>query len=279
MNRFILVLSTLALMFMACSTATFATRVFPKALTPVGQEIPVTSTGTFQGCGGPLMPVINADYEQAIVEQTNEIRMKAGLSPLKRVSGLDNSSRYHVADMSNDNYFDHNTFDRTDGELVEVCDTWNRIESFYTNWVALAENIAAGQRTPEMAMDGWMNSPDHRDNILSDSYWEIGVGFYEGYGEYRFYWGQNFGKTDGRFPLVINGEKAVTNERKVSLYIYGDWDQVRLQNNDGEWSPWQEFHTNLEWELPEEAGVHTVTAEMTGRDGHTTSSSTIELVP
>jgi uncharacterized protein YkwD len=278
MRKFMFI-SLLAVFVLACSTATFATRVFPQSLSLSGQEIPVTSVGSFQGCGGPIMPVINVDYEQAIVEQTNEIRMEYGLPPLKRVTGLDNAVRYHVADMSNDNYFDHNTFDRQDGELVEVCDTWNRIESFYTNWVALAENIAAGQRTPEMAMDGWMNSPDHRDNILSDVYWEIGVGFYEGYGEYRFYWGQNFGKTDGRYPLVIDGEKAATDNRAVSIYIYGNWDQVRFQNNNGEWSEWMQFSPYMEWTLPAEPGFHTVTAQLTGPDGQTTTSSMIELTP
>jgi uncharacterized protein YkwD len=276
MKRFLFI-SLLALFVIACSTATVATRVFPQSLTPSANQIPVTSLENFQGCGGPLVPVVNADYEHAIVVQTNDIRMDHGLPPLKRVSGLDNSSRYHVADMSHDDYFDHNTFDRVNNDLVEVCDTWARIETYYTNWVALAENIAAGQRTPEMAMDGWMNSPDHRYNILSDAYWEIGVGFFEGYGEYRYYWGQNFGKTDGRYPLVINGERIVTNDRDISLYIYGDWDQIRLRNNDGDWSSWMLFDSWMEWQLPDQDGVHTVNAEMVGLDGSTSTSSTIEL--
>ena len=39
----------------------------------------------------------------------------------------------------------------------------------------VGENIAMGQRTPREVVDGWMNSPGHRANILSSSFAEIGV--------------------------------------------------------------------------------------------------------
>ena len=75
------------------------------------------------GCETQVFAVQNADYEQAIVEQTNEIRMQAGLPPLKRVENLNQAARFHANDMSHDNYFDHNTFNRKGRSLVEVCDT------------------------------------------------------------------------------------------------------------------------------------------------------------
>jgi len=130
-----------------------------------------------------------------------------------------------------------------------------------------------------MAIDGWMNSPDHRHNILSDSYWEIGVGFYEGKGEYRWYWDQNFGRRDGIFPLILDGEKAKTQTRAVPVYIYGDFNQMRLRNDKGGWSAWMPFQQSFTWELLETAGMHTVTAQLRGNDSVVTSSDTIELVP
>jgi hypothetical protein len=181
--------------------------------------------------------------------------------------------------MSVNNYFDHNTFNRVDGKLSQVCDTWNRIESYYTDWQALAENIAAGQTSPQMAMDGWMNSPDHRHNILSDSYWEFGVGFYEGKGEYRYYWDQNFGRRGNNYPLVIDGEKAETHSQTVPVYIYGDWDKMRLRNDEGAWSGWIPFQSSFNWSLPESGGTHTVTAELRGSAGRAFSSDTILLTP
>ena len=42
-----------------------------------------------------------------------------------------------------------------------------------------AENIARGHRTAEQVVEGWMNSPGHRDNILMDEVTAIGVGVVE----------------------------------------------------------------------------------------------------
>ena len=55
----------------------------------------------------------------------------------------------------------------------------------------VAENIAAGQTTPEKVMDNWMKSEGHRANILSTKFNQIGIGCYETGGV--FYWVQLFG--------------------------------------------------------------------------------------
>ncbi|MFO0958454.1 MAG: CAP domain-containing protein [Isosphaeraceae bacterium] len=39
----------------------------------------------------------------------------------------------------------------------------------------LGENVAGGQRTPDEAMAGWMNSEGHRKNVLNPDYTQIGV--------------------------------------------------------------------------------------------------------
>ncbi len=280
MSRIILLLSLIALVIIACpTTSTIATQVFNQSITLDRPQIPVTGQQSFSGCGGPVIQSIDPAYEQAIVEATNQIRMQNGLPPLKRVVNLDESARYHSADMSVTNYFDHNTLNRVNGKLSQACDTWNRIEFYYKNWEALAENIAAGQSTPQMAMDGWMNSPEHKRNILSSSYWEIGVGFYEGPGEYRYYWDQNFGRRDGVYPLVIDGEKAQTSSRTVPIYIYGSWSQMRLRNDTGAWSGWMPFQNSFTWNLSGSSGTHTVTAQLRGKPGFTTTSDTIQLMP
>jgi uncharacterized protein YkwD len=262
-----------------CPIAVIAAWVIPRPKPAAGEiPIPVSGAESISGCGGMILPEMNSAYEQSIVEQTNEIRMQAGLSPLKRVNELNNSARYHSADLGTDNYFNHNTFDRKNGALHEVCDTWHRIESFYPAWLALAENIAAGQQTPQEAMHGWMNSKEHRDNILSDAYWEIGVGYYEGAGKYHYYWVQNFAKPLDRYPLVIEGEKARTNQRKVQVYLYGDWVTYRLRNDAENWSDWMSFKTISEWTLPETPGTHTVSAEMRQDSESASASDTIELI-
>lgn len=42
--------------------------------------------------------------------------------------------------------------------------------------VDVGENIHRGPKTPAQAMEEWMGSPGHRDNILNCSFKDIGVG-------------------------------------------------------------------------------------------------------
>jgi hypothetical protein len=114
-----------------------------------------------------------------------------------------------------------------------------------------------------------MISTGHRNNILSAYSWEIGVGYFQG-GGYGSYWVQDFGRQSGVYPLIINQEAESTDSRSVSLYIYGDWTEIRLRNDDGEWSQWMPFQNNLNWELVGGVGTHTVWAEM--RNGLETTS-------
>lgn len=277
MRYHLLFICLVTVMMMLCVAAAALSTFFISPSQGNRQKIPVTGSELFNGCIGEPIPVINSDYEQAVVEQTNRIRAEAGLPPLKMVPELTQSARYHSADMSNDDYFNHNTFDRAAGDLNEVCNTWERIEHFYDNWLALAENIAAGQRVPETAMEGWMNSPDHRHNILSNHYWEIGVGYFRGDGTYLHYWDQNFGRKEGRYPVIIQGEAARTLSPEVNIYIYGEFDEMRLKNNNGEWSPWMPFQTSFTWQLPPVEGDHRVTVEMKNGLELFSSTDTIEL--
>jgi len=278
MLRLVFILA-LGFLFVACPSVAIATQVFERSFEQQEPAVPVTGDYEFGSCGGPEIEVINTDFEQAVVEQTNAIRMQHNLPPLKIQEDLALAARYHAADMSASDYFSHDTYGVEDGSLAMICDTWKRIETYYPNWQALAENIAAGQRTPEMAMDGWMNSPDHRHNILSDGYTEIGVGYYEGSGEYRFYWDQNFGRRNGVYPVILDGEKTATQSQKVPVYIHGSFEQMRLRNNQDEWSGWMPFQNSFSWNLPRTAGLHTVMIEVRGEEGQATSSDTIILSP
>jgi len=50
-----------------------------------------------------------------------------------------------------------------------------RIRASGYEWSAVAENVAAGQRTPAEVVTAWMRSERHRDNILSAEYADVGV--------------------------------------------------------------------------------------------------------
>jgi uncharacterized protein YkwD len=231
----------------------------------------------FTGCGGAVPAVMNAAFEQQMIELINQARQVNGsLPPLKRVSPLDSAARHHSVDMRDDNYFEHSTFDRVGGSLVFTCDFAQRVGSFYPNWNTLAENIAAGYATPAAAMNVLMNSPGHRDNILSTSVWEMGVGYGSG-GSYGHYWTQDFGRRPGVYPLVINREAAVTSSPNVLLYVYGTWAEIRLRNEGGSFGPWMPFTNTINWTLsPGPAGPRTVYAEM--RNGVPSASASDEIL-
>jgi uncharacterized protein YkwD len=65
----------------------------------------------------------------------------------------------------------------------------DRITRAGYTWSAYGENVAYGYATPEQVMNGWMNSPGHRANILNCSFKEIGVGL----AQPGSYWTQDFG--------------------------------------------------------------------------------------
>jgi uncharacterized protein YkwD len=240
-----------------------------------GLPVPRTFSTAQLGCGGEVVPVINEGYEQRVVELVNEARAGQGLPPLKRNPALDQAARYHAADLGEDNYFDHDTFDRVAGELVEVCDTWSRISNYYTG--ASGENIAAGYATPEDVVQGWMDSEGHRANMLSDHSTEIGIGYFEGAGDYNQYWVQDFGAPGDVYPLVINGEDASTDTPVVSLYVYGAWQTMRLRNDGGDWTPWRGFTSTLDWTLDGAAGEKTVFVELRNGEKVVSTSDTIYL--
>lgn len=127
--------------------------------------------------------------ESAVLGLVNQERAVRGLKPLKGDNRLAAAARSHSRDMSQRNYFSHTGQDgRSAGQ---------RMSAQGYSWNAWGENIAAGQRTPAAVMNGWMNSPGHRANILNTTFCDIGVGHFSGSGRYGIYWTQNFGRLRG----------------------------------------------------------------------------------
>lgn len=128
--------------------------------------------------------------ERTVWTLTNQERADNGLPGLSLNGDLVESARAHSADMAAQNYFDHTGLDgRSPGDRIAA-----------TGYAASSwgENIAAGYETPQAVVEGWMNSPGHRANILSDNYCDIGVGYADGEGSsYPSYWTQNFGRQAG----------------------------------------------------------------------------------
>jgi hypothetical protein len=124
----------------------------------------------------------NTTFEQQVFELTNQERVKNGLSPLKTNAELNFAADKYAEEMSKRRVLSHTG---PDGSKP-----WDRAEAVGYEAQMMGENIAAGQRTPEQVVKGWMDSPGHRANILRSQYTDIGVGFYNNY------WVQDFGSGD-----------------------------------------------------------------------------------
>jgi len=66
---------------------------------------------------------------------------------------------------------DPDPHDRPDGR--DPITAYTDLGGTYANW---GENIAAGQLTPAAAVQSWMNSTGHRNNMLNPNYTHLGVG-------------------------------------------------------------------------------------------------------
>jgi uncharacterized YkwD family protein/spore coat assembly protein SafA len=106
--------------------------------------------------------------ENEVIRLVNVERANRGLQTLKTNWQLSRVARYKSQDMVNKGYFSHTS--PTYGSPFTM------MQNFGLKFSAAGENIAMGQRTPAEVMKSWMNSPGHRANILSPTYWEIGVG-------------------------------------------------------------------------------------------------------
>lgn len=122
--------------------------------------------------------------EQQVFTLTNTQRAANGCPALTWNTTLATVARAHSQDMAAKNYFDHNS--------LTGATPAQRIQAAGYAYKMTAENIAAGQATPDAVMTAWMNSAGHKANIVNCALTELGVGFATG-GTYGTYWTQDFG--------------------------------------------------------------------------------------
>ncbi|MFJ9820893.1 CAP domain-containing protein [Streptomyces sp. NPDC101151] len=132
----------------------------------------------------PLTPGAAARTAAEVVALTNAERARAGLRPLAADPQLTRAAQAHCADMVARDFYAHTSPDGSQ--------PWDRAAAAGSRRRTIGENIACGQRSPAEVVEGWMNSPGHRANILKPDFTHIGVG-YAGGGRAGTYWAQLFG--------------------------------------------------------------------------------------
>lgn len=106
--------------------------------------------------------------EKELVELTNKERARAKLPPLKPNPLLFKIARAHAANMARQGKLEH----RLDGKSVK-----DRALAAGYNYKKIGENIAwSDGDTLANIMKNWMKSPEHRKNLLTPVFTEIGFG-------------------------------------------------------------------------------------------------------
>jgi uncharacterized protein YkwD len=132
----------------------------------------------------PFTPGELTRTEADVIGLTNRERAGAGLTPLAPDPLLTAAAQAHSVDMVARDFYSHTS---PDGSKP-----WDRAAAAGATRRSIGENIACGQRSPAEVVEGWMNSPGHRANILKPDFTHIGVGFAGG-GRAGTYWTQLFG--------------------------------------------------------------------------------------
>ncbi|MNN25525.1 Cysteine-rich secretory protein family protein [compost metagenome] len=111
-------------------------------------------------------------FADQVVSLVNQERAKVGAKPLAADKALAAMALDKAKDMYSKGYFDHTS--PTYGSPFDM------MNSYGIHYTYAGENIAKGQKNPAEVMTAWMNSPGHKQNILSPNYTKIGVAYYNG---------------------------------------------------------------------------------------------------
>ena len=131
-----------------------------------------------------------SQLEHTVLCLLNRERTSRGLSRLRSNDRLERAARGHSRHMVDAKFFAH---DSPGG--ASVMERVKRRGYRSNSGLLVGENIAWGSgsyATPAEILDGWMNSPGHRANILHPAFREIGVGVAIG------------------APRAVNGQPAAT---------------------------------------------------------------------
>lgn len=130
--------------------------------------------------GGLAKSLADIDIDK-VFDLTNQERSKERLALLSRNVILDQAAEMKAKDMFARQYFAH---DSPDGEGIG-----SLVSQLDYRFILIGENLAMGNfRDEQELVQGWMNSPGHRQNILHPSYREIGLAAQKGSFEGKESW-------------------------------------------------------------------------------------------
>lgn len=110
---------------------------------------------------------IDPSAEQEMLQMVNKERISRGIAPLTMDQNLQTLAQSYAREMLAQGYFSHYT---PDGKSP-----FDRMNKAGIQYTYAGENLAFSANV-ELAMQGLMNSPGHRANILNVHYKKVGIG-------------------------------------------------------------------------------------------------------
>jgi len=243
------------------------------------------SHGVSQGNGPPPQPAEFVYKEMLTVYYGNLARRDHGMPPLRWNGPMTEAARWFDWDSVENRPPDYCGHQDTLGRWPS-----ERVPPFGYKGFCGAENCYCGYMEPQAAINGWMDSPGHRANLLDPNSREIGMGYYVRTSDWRGYLTQNFGQDPVFPPVVIDNEAPQTTDTAVALYVYdraggggfaglGPATHMQVANDpcfDG--AGWEPYRAEKSWALEPGSGWRTVYVKTRDALGRTTTvSDTIYL--
>ena len=127
---------------------------------------PVSNSDTTEVQATPEVPSTLSVEEEEFINKINELRVKNNLPELKIDDNVQNVARLKAQDLAENNYFSHTS--------AKYGTPFEMLSTSGVNYKTASENIA-GNSTIEGAINSWMNSDSHKNNILSTDFNYTGV--------------------------------------------------------------------------------------------------------
>lgn len=107
----------------------------------------------------PVLPPDTHAFAEELIRLTNQARAQHALPPLALSATLEKAASMKARDMTTHRYFTHVS---PDGTVP-----WHWFKAAGYDYKYAAENLAWDYREPREMHRAWMNSPKHRESILS----------------------------------------------------------------------------------------------------------------
>ncbi|MGZ4352344.1 MAG: CAP domain-containing protein [Gaiellaceae bacterium] len=162
--------------FVAALASTVVSTVTLASGAPAQAPAPASSAAATAAPAAPAAAVqmtASASLAAAVLVQVNEVRRQHGLAPLKLSAKLSAAAAQHSRQMGQDGYFAH--------ESADGAAFWKRVGRYYPSrgfgYWSVGENLlwASPDVDGPGALDLWMHSPEHRANLLTARWREIGL--------------------------------------------------------------------------------------------------------